>query len=356
MKNELKNDEGKSIIHLSPMPIFKVSAARKFLFANPAGMWLLEELGLALGDSVPKPMHHCITDVIENGSRHTVNIQTKRGTMYAMTISPTMSYSSVSVFANEVHHSIPQPTDVTSPSPFQQMVETSADSHLVTDILGTVVYANPSTRKYLDADTDRITSRHISMLARMDYREQLKSQIENQISLGNEGATYEFPAAVRQGEETWLAMKVSMVKENDHYNALHIHVRDVTSVIDLKTSNKQLTKELNRLQNKLILGSIQLDNEDRITNVEDQFLQFTGYDRKELIGANFTQKVATGNYKSVLSLNNLRRMMNKTSNYEVEIKNSHGKTMRVGVQATPILNESSQVIGSLATHYLSGRG
>ncbi|WP_176785544.1 PAS domain-containing hybrid sensor histidine kinase/response regulator [Siphonobacter aquaeclarae] len=99
------------------------------------------------------------------------------------------------------------------------------------------------------------------------------------------------------------------------------------------------------------LGLLEVNREDRIVRVYDQFCRMVGYEREELLGRIASDFLVDESYRSFVLEQNRRREDGLTGSYELPVRRKDGTTIWVWVSAAPVYDEDGQVIGSIGIHY-----
>jgi PAS domain S-box-containing protein len=124
-----------------------------------------------------------------------------------------------------------------------------------------------------------------------------------------------------------------------------IEIRN-NSEIDLIHSEEKYRNIISNME----LGLVELDNNDIITNVNDRFLEMTGYPPKKLIGLKYIDTFLDEASKKIMVKENEKRKSGDSGIYEVKLKNKDGEWLWILISGAPLYNKENKVIGSIGTH------
>ncbi len=96
-------------------------------------------------------------------------------------------------------------------------------------------------------------------------------------------------------------------------------------------------------------GLIQVDNDDVILFVNQQFCQISGYSRGELIGKVGNELLFDPADREVIRRKNQDRLEGKSDSYEIRLRCQDGQERWVYVSGTPVTGPDGMVIGSIGT-------
>lgn len=129
------------------------------------------------------------------------------------------------------------------------------------------------------------------------------------------------------------------------------HYRDVTQNYTLNEKVKESEEKYRKIIENMQLGILEVDYNDIITNVYNQFCQMTGYTKEEIIGKKANELFLKPENRQIFRINNDKRVQGISSTYEIPLVKKDGTTAWLLVSGTPIFNHNNEIVGSIGIHY-----
>lgn len=126
--------------------------------------------------------------------------------------------------------------------------------------------------------------------------------------------------------------------------------RDITLQINYDNSLEFQTKKYKSIIQNMNLGLMEVDNNDVILNVNNAFVQMSGFSSKELIGSVAIDTLLGGSKKDIMIEKIKTRKEGKKDLYEVEIINKSGEIRYWLISGGPNTNINGEIIGSIGIH------
>ena len=126
--------------------------------------------------------------------------------------------------------------------------------------------------------------------------------------------------------------------------------RDITLQINYDNSLEFQTKKYKSIIQNMNLGLMEVDNNDVILNVNNAFVQMSGFSSKELLGSVAIDTLLGGSKKDIMIEKIKTRKEGKKDLYEVEIINKSGEIRYWLISGGPNTNINGEIIGSIGIH------
>jgi PAS domain S-box-containing protein len=124
-----------------------------------------------------------------------------------------------------------------------------------------------------------------------------------------------------------------------------IEIRN-NSEIDVIQSEEKYRNIISNME----LGLVELDSKDVITNVNERFLEMTGYPPRKLIGLKYIDTFLDEESKKIMFKENSKRKKGETGSYEVKLKKKDGDWLWIIISGAPLYDKENNVIGTIGTH------
>ncbi|WP_420154249.1 ATP-binding protein, partial [Siphonobacter sp.] len=102
---------------------------------------------------------------------------------------------------------------------------------------------------------------------------------------------------------------------------------------------------------KMDLGILEVDTEERIVRAHDRFCRMVGYTSQELVGKHTSELLLLEAYTDFINAQSKTRTEGKTSSYEMPLRCKDGSIIWVIVNGAPIYDAEGKVVGSVGIHY-----
>ena len=124
-----------------------------------------------------------------------------------------------------------------------------------------------------------------------------------------------------------------------------------TQLEEIMLLNQELTLSESRyrtLVDNMNEGVLQVDNDETIRYVNNQFCNMLGYKEEELIGRNATQLLSVNDEDKKAMRNKIAdRRKRKKGRYEIQIRKKNGEAIWLSVSGAPVMDEKGKVVGSV---------
>ena len=212
---------------------------------------------------------------------------------------------------------------------------------------GRFTYVNPISRKLLGYEIEDLIGRHFSEIIRVDFKQKVISFYENQFRNRIADSYYEFPAVSRNGNTVWMGQFVHMEIVGERIERIQGATRDITQIRELEEQLSGSEKRYRSLVESMGEGIVQTNLEDVIQFANRQFCDMVGYSLEELegrVGHNFLVDPADAEQVRV---HNQDRKRGKGGSYDIALIRKNGDKVWVHVNATPLVDEKNQVVGTI---------
>jgi PAS domain S-box-containing protein len=233
-------------------------------------------------------------------------------------------------------------------------VEQSANAIVITDLKGDIEYVNPKFCKTTGYSKSEIIGKNPSILRSGYQSKEFFSNLWNTIKSG-ETWIGEFQNKNKKGELYWEHATISPIKnfqgEITNYLAIKEDISERKKA-EIKLKNAYTTiqeKEnyLTRILQTANEGFWIIDVEDITVNVNTKMCAILGIKESEIIGKSIYNFVNKKNAE-IFDKEIKNRKLGISSNYEIELINSNGKTTPCLFNTSPVYNKENVVIGSFA--------
>lgn len=102
---------------------------------------------------------------------------------------------------------------------------------------------------------------------------------------------------------------------------------------------------------KMDLGILEVDTEERIVRAHDRFCRMVGYTSQELVGKHTSELLLLDAYTDFVNAQSKTRVEGKTSSYEIPLRCKDGSIIWAIVNGAPIYDAEGKVVGSVGIHY-----
>ena len=126
--------------------------------------------------------------------------------------------------------------------------------------------------------------------------------------------------------------------------------RDITLKINYDNSLEFQSKKFTSIIQNMNLGLMEVDNNDIILDVNNAFIQMSGFSSKELIGSVAIDTLLGGSKKDIMIEKIKTRKEGKKDLYEVEIINKSGEIRYWLISGAPNTNINGEITGSIGIH------
>jgi PAS domain S-box-containing protein len=143
---------------------------------------------------------------------------------------------------------------------------------------------------------------------------------------------------------------VPIIKDNIYRGHLWTY-RDITLESKYKKAIEAEKQKYSSVIANMNLGLVEVDIDDKILMVNQSFINMTGYNKDELIGAKGNDFLPIEEDKG-LSIKKLKqRQQDKTESYELRVKNKNGELRHWLVSGAPNYDLEGNVMGSIGINF-----
>ena len=138
--------------------------------------------------------------------------------------------------------------------------------------------------------------------------------------------------------------------EADKYKGHLWSYRDITLNRKYRLSIEAEKQKYSNIIANMNLGLLEVDLEDRILMVNQNFCEISGYKEAELLGKCANQLFPVKGDDQKILLENDRRKKGESNSYEIKVKNKKGELKHWLISGAPNYNIQGEVIGSIGIH------
>lgn len=214
---------------------------------------------------------------------------------------------------------------------------------------GQILQANRGARQTLGYSLPELQKLTVTDLIKNLTKQQFDRMISGLIS--GHDSEIEFTAEQRKKDGSLYPVEA-------HLQTSRFANKRVILAVIIDISNRLRTEEALRkseqryrtLVERMREGLLQVDNNDVIQFVNQQFCDLTGYSRDELIGQVGYQILLQDSQQSLMRQKLKRRQNYAFDVYELQLKKKSGDLIWVQVSGSPILDDNGNIIGSIGLH------
>ncbi len=160
---------------------------------------------------------------------------------------------------------------------YRLLVEFGMDIIYQTDWRGRFTYVNPAAERLIGYQKDELIGRHYLDIVRPDYRDAVKTPLEQQFRERSYNTYSEFPAIKADGREIWIAQNVQLVTEGDRVTGFQAVARDITKRIEaekkLQKAHEELEKRVEKRTAELARANEELSKENEARRESEKSLE-----------------------------------------------------------------------------------
>ncbi|WP_179021745.1 sensor histidine kinase [Winogradskyella forsetii] len=231
-------------------------------------------------------------------------------------------------------------------SELQGVFENIVDAYVVMDLWGNVLKMNDAAIHLLGYD-NRESDFNLLELADVSEAENVMNGFENLIS---EGSVTNFHVKIntKHNGQKLVHINASIIlDENNKPIAAQGIVRDITLEKKFQNALEAEKQKYSSIIANMNIGLVEVDLDDRITMVNQTFINMTGYSKEELIGIKGNDILPIETDKSLSTKKLEERKQDKTDSYELRVKNKKGELRYWLVSGAPNYDIEGKVAGSI---------
>ncbi|MBU3714143.1 MAG: PAS domain S-box protein, partial [Ferruginibacter sp.] len=229
------------------------------------------------------------------------------------------------------------------------LTKNSPDIIILVDQAGVIEYVSPSAIRLLEYDemslinspvSDYICKTcHSNLRSKSDWVQNAKSKIKK----------FEYTLISKSGKKLWVESMLSLVKNpQDKSVKILMHNRDISSFKQAELALIESEQKYKSIFEKMQLGVMEVDLNDKIQWVNQSFEKMTGYKFNEIKGKSayklFLSKESSSNIAFQV---NKERRQKKESIYEIEMVKKNKQLFNVVISGSPVMDINGNVRGSV---------
>jgi len=241
------------------------------------------------------------------------------------------------------------------PKPDLTILDQAADGIFTLDHKGGVTYINAAGRRMLGRhELLEKGRRFIDLLGTMANRHLLRD-IAQWLRNPKEPASFllvDVPVVNRVGDERWLSIHLQKrLNAQGEVREVQGMARDITEQHRLQLSLRRSEEHYRGIIENMLLGILEVDNEERITRAFPRFCSIVGYSEEELLGKKASDVLMREEDRKLMDERTQQRNAGKSGLYEVPIRNKRGEEVWLLISGVPLLDNNGEVVGSMGIHY-----
>lgn len=236
----------------------------------------------------------------------------------------------------------------------QTAIHQSANSVVITDVKGDIVYVNPKFEIVTGYKMYEVKGKNPSILRSGKQPESFYSELWNNITIGKTWSG-EFENKTKEGNIFWEQATITPIKNNEgkitHHVAIKENITDKKNAYfeleNLYVTIKEKEKHLSNILKTAKEGFWVIDNNSITTSVNDELCKILGYNESEIVGQsifNFVDEENLKIFKAQITLRN----KGEVGAYEVELKNKSGNNIPCKFRTSILRNKNNEKTGSFA--------
>ncbi|MEI7510261.1 MAG: PAS domain S-box protein [Flavobacterium sp.] len=138
---------------------------------------------------------------------------------------------------------------------------------------------------------------------------------------------------------------------NNEYRGHMWSYNDITLDKHYKNSIKKEREKYRSIIDNMNIGLVEVDNDDRILLINQQFAKMSGYSSGVLLGKKPSEVFLDSDNKKIVNEKIDKRLNGESDSYEISLKNANGELREWLVSGAPNYDLNGQVIGSIGLHF-----
>ncbi|WP_298898368.1 PAS domain S-box protein [uncultured Psychroserpens sp.] len=233
-------------------------------------------------------------------------------------------------------------------SQLQGVFENIVDAYVIMDLWGNILKMNDAAVKLLGFNDVKTNS---NLMELVDPKE-IEKVATSFKTLMEKGVITNFKVKIvtKTGEKKLAHINASVIYEKGIAVGAQGIVRDITVESDYQKSIEAERQKYMSIIDNMNLGLVEVNNEDEIQFVNQQFTEISGYSKDELIGQVGGQLFPVDKDKDIIVLENEKRLKGKSNSYEIEVNTKSGEKRFWLISGAPNYDISGYVTGSIGIH------
>jgi PAS domain S-box-containing protein len=237
-----------------------------------------------------------------------------------------------------------------SESQFEKVVAEANDVIYKVNLAGEFTYVNKAATQLTNFSEDELIGKSFKELVITPSESVITSFYESQLLNVKESTYFEFEIRTKSGARFWLGQNIQLIKRHGITIGLLGIARNITDRVKSDQLLRKSEEKYRQILDNMELGMIEVDLDEKITNVYESFCQLTGYEHEELIGKSPKSLLLTKSSQEVMQRQNELRERGEASVYEVQLKKKNGDVIWVLISGAPFFNEFGSRMGSIGVH------
>ncbi len=240
-------------------------------------------------------------------------------------------------------------------APDLAILDKAADGIFTLDRKGCITYMNAAGRRMLGTQESQETGqRFLEVLGTMANRK-LLNEITQWLRNPEEPSSFllvDVPVVNRLGDERWLSLhlKKHVTSEGEVWEVQGM-ARDITDQHRLQFALRRSEEHYRGIIENMMLGILEVDNEERIVRAYPRFCSIVGYSEEELLGRKASEVLMREEDRKLMDERTRQRNVGESGLYEVPIRNKAGEEVWLLISGVPLLGTGGEVLGSMGIHY-----
>ena len=203
------------------------------------------------------------------------------------------------------------------------------------------MYGYSSPKELILSVTDIERQLYVDPNHRAEFKRKLEEEEEE--VRGFEAQIYR-----KDGSVIWISRNARAVRDEEgkafYYEGT---IEDITERKQAEEATRESELKYRSLVERMSEGLVQVDNDDVIQFVNDQFCDMVGYSRNELIGNVASELLPVEDDRNLVKEKNRLRAQGTSDQYELQLKKKSGEFIWVHISGAPVMDSKDVVIGSI---------
>ena len=242
----------------NPNPVLRIARDGTLLYINQAGLSLLPEWHLQVGQSVPSMLKDVVSEALNSGSALLLDLE-QRERVYSFFITPIANEGYTNMYGRDItDRKQVEEAMRESEERYRTVVENASDIVFRLDETGHITFVNPAALRIMGYEEKEIIGRHYPTFIRSDMQEEAMKFFGRQFVKGIPNTYSEYPVIVKDGREIWLGQNTQLIFQDGKVIAFQAVARDITDRKRMEEALRDSEKKYRELS--IIDGLTQLYN------------------------------------------------------------------------------------------------
>ena len=153
-----------------------------------------------------------------------------------------------------------------------------------------------------------------------------------------------------KGQKKYVHINGSIIFEDGNAVAAQGVLRDITEEINYRKRLEGEREKYMSIINNMNLGLIEVNTEDEVLFVNQQFCKISGYTADELVGKKAGELIPVKKDQEIIKKENKNRLGGTSNSYEIEALTKSGELRNWLISGAPNYNLKGEVTGSIGIH------